>query len=164
MCISNSLMHFFFFFKSMIVSSFSGLFPTRLVEDIIIGIMSILLKKPSLLLEIAVKVFNYGTPNFMTPIQIFQFRKTSSDIELVRRDIIECKYTFTHILCIIPVTTATAERSFSTLRGLKTYLRNNIDRVRLSELAKFNIHREISCRLGIGYFYKKSWKAQFFVS
>ncbi|XP_046684428.1 52 kDa repressor of the inhibitor of the protein kinase-like [Homalodisca vitripennis] len=47
------------------------------------------------------------------------------------------------ILCTIPVTTSTAERSFSTLRRLKTYLRNTMGANRLSGLAALNIHREI---------------------
>ena len=47
------------------------------------------------------------------------------------------------IFITIPVTTSTAERSFSTLRRLKTYLRNNMNDARLNGLAKLNIHREI---------------------
>jgi len=45
------------------------------------------------------------------------------------------------ILATISVITATAERSFSTLRRLKTYFLNNIEQVRLTELALLNIYR-----------------------
>lgn len=45
------------------------------------------------------------------------------------------------ILATLPVTTVTAERSFSTLRRLKTYLRNNIGQDRLTGLALMNIYR-----------------------
>lgn len=41
----------------------------------------------------------------------------------------------------MPVTTVTAERSFSTLRRLKTYLRNNIGEDRLTGLELMNIYR-----------------------
>ena len=40
----------------------------------------------------------------------------------------------------MPVTTATAERSLSTLQRLKTYLRNTMGDKRLSALAIMNIH------------------------
>lgn len=47
------------------------------------------------------------------------------------------------ILAILPVSTASAERSFSTLRRLKTYLRNSTSENRLVGLALLNIHRNI---------------------
>jgi hypothetical protein len=47
------------------------------------------------------------------------------------------------ILATLPVTTASAERSFSTLRRLKTYLRSTMTENRLSSLALLNIHQDI---------------------
>ncbi|KAL4125945.1 hypothetical protein QTP88_010182 [Uroleucon formosanum] len=52
-------------------------------------------------------------------------------------------YELLKILAIIPISTATAERSFSTLRRLKTYLRNTTSESRLVELALLAIHRDI---------------------
>ncbi|XP_022162591.1 52 kDa repressor of the inhibitor of the protein kinase-like [Myzus persicae] len=46
-------------------------------------------------------------------------------------------------LITLPVTTATGERSFSTLKRLKTYIRNSIGQPRLNDLALMNIHRDI---------------------
>ena len=43
----------------------------------------------------------------------------------------------------LPVTTATAERSFSTLRRLKTYLRSTMSEERLTDLALMTVHREV---------------------
>jgi len=43
----------------------------------------------------------------------------------------------------LPITTATAVRSFSTMRRLKTYLRNTMAENRLNGLAQLNIHRTI---------------------
>ena len=51
--------------------------------------------------------------------------------------------TLLRIFCTIPVTTSTAERSFSTLRRLKTYLRNTMGQTRLNGLALLNIHRQL---------------------
>lgn len=47
------------------------------------------------------------------------------------------------ILATLPSSTCTAERSFSTLRRLKTYLRNTMKADRLTGLALLNIHRAV---------------------
>ena len=52
-------------------------------------------------------------------------------------------YKLLQILAILPVTTESSERSFSTLKRLKTYLRNTIGENRLNNLVLLNIHREI---------------------
>lgn len=52
-------------------------------------------------------------------------------------------YKLLKIVATLPITTATAERSFSTLRRLKTYLRNTMAENRLNGLAHLNIHRTI---------------------
>ncbi|XP_025192154.1 52 kDa repressor of the inhibitor of the protein kinase-like [Melanaphis sacchari] len=48
------------------------------------------------------------------------------------------------ILATLPVSTATAERTFSTLRRLKTYLRNTTGEDRLTGLALLSIQKEIN--------------------
>ena len=59
-----------------------------------------------------------------------------------------CEYLFPNIYVILkclltmPVSTATAERSFSSLRHVKSYLRNTMGDSRLSSLALLNIHKE----------------------
>jgi len=47
------------------------------------------------------------------------------------------------ILCIIPVTTATSKRSFSSLKRIKTYLRSTMNQSRLNGLALLNINKDI---------------------
>lgn len=47
------------------------------------------------------------------------------------------------ILATLPVSTASSERSFSTLRRTKNYLRNATGEDRLTGLALMNVHREI---------------------
>jgi len=51
-------------------------------------------------------------------------------------------YLLLKILVTLPITTSSAERSFSTLRRLKTYLRNTISESRLNGLALLNIHTD----------------------
>ena len=50
-------------------------------------------------------------------------------------------FTLIAILLTLPVTTCTSERSFSTLRRLKTYLRNTTGTTRMNGLALLNIYR-----------------------
>lgn len=49
------------------------------------------------------------------------------------------------ILCVLPVTTATAERCFSTLKYLKNYLRSTTGQSRLNGLTHLYIHSDIKC-------------------
>ena len=49
------------------------------------------------------------------------------------------------LLLTIPCSSAEAERSFSSLRRLKTYLRNSMSQQRLNHLAVLRVHRD---RLG----------------
>ncbi|ESN97896.1 hypothetical protein HELRODRAFT_146310, partial [Helobdella robusta] len=53
-------------------------------------------------------------------------------------------YTLLHILATLPVSTATPERTFSSLRRLKTYLRNTTSENRLNVLALMNIHYNVN--------------------
>ena len=47
------------------------------------------------------------------------------------------------ILATLPVSTATAERSFSTLKRIKSYIRNSSSETRLNGLGLMSIHRDI---------------------
>ena len=47
------------------------------------------------------------------------------------------------ILAVHPVTATTNERSFSTVRRLKKFLRSTMSENRLNGLASLNIHRDI---------------------
>ncbi|CAI6353633.1 unnamed protein product [Macrosiphum euphorbiae] len=47
------------------------------------------------------------------------------------------------ILSTLPISTASNKRTFSSLKRIKTYLRNTISEKRLNGLAMLNIHREV---------------------
>ncbi|GBM83972.1 repressor of the inhibitor of the protein kinase, partial [Araneus ventricosus] len=55
-------------------------------------------------------------------------------------------YILLKLLAVLPVSVATLERSFSSLRRLKTYLRNTTSESRLNGLALLSIHRDIKIR------------------
>jgi len=46
------------------------------------------------------------------------------------------------LLLVVPVSSATAERSFSALRRLKTFLRATISQHRLNHLAVLHVHKD----------------------
>jgi len=52
-------------------------------------------------------------------------------------------YNLLKILGTLPVSTASTERSSSTLKSLKTYLRNTIGQERLTGLTLLNIYRDV---------------------
>lgn len=47
------------------------------------------------------------------------------------------------LLQVVPISSATAERSFSALRRLKTYLRSTMGQKRLNNLAVLHAHRDV---------------------
>jgi len=49
--------------------------------------------------------------------------------------------TMVHILAVIPATSCSAERSFSALRILKTYMRSTMGQQRVSNIALIHIER-----------------------
>jgi len=73
----------------------------------------------------------------------------STLVELLRnkvtwRDMLsEVTNVLTLFLCL-PVTTCTAERSFSSLRRLKTYLRSTMTQKRLNHIAFLNCHKDLT--------------------
>ena len=72
-------------------------------------------------------------------------------------------FTLIKIGCTLPVTLAESERSFSTMRRLRTWLRSTMKSDRLSSLAIMNIHRNVeedykeAAKL---FFTLYSWKIQ----
>jgi len=50
------------------------------------------------------------------------------------------------ILAVLPVTTSTSERSFSSLKRIKSYLRTTMGENRLNGLSLLNIHHHIDIK------------------
>ena len=61
----------------------------------------------------------------------------------INKDIFPNIYYMLTILAVLPITTCEAERSLSTLRRLKTYLRSTMAADRLTSLALMHIHKDI---------------------
>lgn len=65
-----------------------------------------------------------------------------------RQMLSEVNKLLTLFLCI-PVTSCTAERSFSTLRRLKTFLRSTMSQERLNHVAILHVHKELTDQLDL---------------
>jgi hypothetical protein len=72
-------------------------------------------------------------------------------------------YQYLKIGATLPVTVASVERSFSTLKHLKSYLRNSMGENRLNRLANLSIHREIPIKISevVNIFSDKNRKLMF---
>jgi len=64
----------------------------------------------------------------------------------IKIKIYESVFILLKIFATSSVSTSTAERSFSILQRIKTYLRNTMGQSRLNGLANLNIHREIQIK------------------
>lgn len=75
--------------------------------------------------------------------------------------------TLLHLYLTIPLTTASAERSFSTLRRLKNYLRSTMTQKRLNHLILLHTHKKaqlvlIFIQLLMTLFQKNNQRVHFF--
>jgi hAT family C-terminal dimerisation region len=57
--------------------------------------------------------------------------------------------TLIKLFLLLPVTSATAERSFSALRRLKTYLRSTMGQSRLNHTALLQVHQDVLDKLNV---------------
>ena len=91
-----------------------------------------------------------------------KFRNGSPDVKLDSPcDVLKCLYDNDHLTFLphfskvvrifntIPATSCSAERSFSALRRLKTYIRSTMGQDRLSHLALLSIERAYANRVDI---------------
>ena len=80
--------------------------------------------------------------NFADVVRLLQQERHIADLlpELVK---------FIKLILIIPVTTCTAERSFSSLKRLLTYLRSTMTQYRLNSLSILHVHMEEAMKLDL---------------
>jgi len=56
-------------------------------------------------------------------------------------------YKLMHVALAMPISSATCERSFSTMRRINNYLRSNMEQDRFTNLSILNIERELSNKI-----------------
>ena len=91
-----------------------------------------------------VKTYNEQTQNNIC--QVTSLRSLCDIMTTVTssRNLLSEVYKLLHICCTIPVTSATAERTFSALRRLKTFLRTTMTQMRLNHVAILHTHKEMT--------------------
>ena len=57
--------------------------------------------------------------------------------------------TLTSLILVMPATNTVRERSFSTLRRIKTYLRSTMSQLRLNNIMFIHIHKDLSDKLDL---------------
>ena len=78
----------------------------------------------------------------------FQYTTVDEAADVMRQQVPEVRLLFSQVetlirlLMVIPVTSCEAERSFSSLRRLKTWLRSTMTHARLNHVAVCNIHKK----------------------
>ena len=72
------------------------------------------------------------------------FSSVSEALELCEASFYPHVHKLLTILMTLPVSSASAERSFSVVRRLKTWLRTNMSQVRMVGLALLHMHRDIN--------------------
>lgn len=106
-------------------------------------------------LEICKKIYEHILPESCTLVAEYSiWRNKWKDMQNVSRPgnpmealfLCNSNHTLLQILATMPVSTATPERTFSTLRRLKTYLRNSTSESRLTGLALLAIHHNIDVK------------------
>ena len=141
--------------EKLLIDAANGSFTDGDLSQEIIELYSRDLDKASLsnqlkMLPQLVHTYNAGNPQ--TPIREVTSLRTMCDIMnsiSVSRTLFNQIDRLLHIILTVPVTTSTAERSFSTLRRLKTYLRSTMTQTRLNNLMMLHIHKDQTDKLDI---------------
>ncbi len=77
--------------------------------------------------------------------EVLDLLKTEEEIGRLLPELLK----FIKLVLTLPVTTCTAERSFSCLRRVLTYLRSSMTQLRLNSLCILNVHREETANLNL---------------
>ncbi|KAJ8934604.1 hypothetical protein NQ318_002948 [Aromia moschata] len=92
--------------------------------------------------KFAISRVAYFFPRGVSTFKVAQLANLAH-LELCNEQAYPNMYRLLLIFCTIPVSTATPERTLSTLKHIKTYLRNSTSQNRLNGLAMMSIHREL---------------------
>lgn len=89
-------------------------------------------------LEVQLKMFHQQ----FKPTGIFELRNTLRKMSSEMRTLFKQVESLLRLLLVCPVTSCEAERSFSGLRRLKTWLRNTMGQVKLNSVALCHVHKD----------------------
>jgi len=93
--------------------------------------------------DIDQEVFEVEVKLWRTHLQKLSVHGLLDALDKCNKDLFPNVFKLLQIFATLPVTSCEPERSFSTLKRIKTYLRNSVGQLRLNGLAALNIHREV---------------------
>lgn len=119
------------------------------------------------MLKTLCKVGEVGGPSKMTTIATVIDALQSLENNPVAAAMVSQLMKLIKIYLTVPVTTATAERSFSTLRRIKSYLRSTMSQNRLNNILLLHAHKDLTDELdikqiAIDFIRKNNRRLQFF--
>ena len=87
--------------------------------------------------------FLHAQGNLTTKPDIFDIKDYFHSLSGAQLALLSQVSTVLQLILIMPATNATSERSFSTLRRVKTYLRNTMSQQRMNNLMLLHVHKDI---------------------
>lgn len=96
---------------------------------------------PKIIIKSEIKMWHQHLNNCM---EIKNKRQALDSLKICSEHAYPNVHKLLKIFCTLPVSTATPERTFSSLKRIKTYLRNTTAQVRLNGLAMMSIYRHQS--------------------
>ena len=94
-------------------------------------------------------IFNLASNNSSVTITSVRMLLNMLNNSIFGRSMCDQVYTLGLIYVTVPMTSATAERSFSTLRRIRTYLRQTMTQQRLNDCMLLHIHKELTDKVVI---------------
>ena len=75
--------------------------------------------------------------------------KQLKEMSAAQRSLLCQVFILTSLILVMPATNAVSERSFSTLRRIKTYLRSTMSQLRLNSIMTIHIHKDLADKLDL---------------
>ena len=91
-------------------------------------------------LPVMIESLRYDLPSLLSQLKAMSH---------AQRSLLHQVCTVTALILVMPATNAVSERSFSTLRRVKTYLRSTMSQVRLNSIMTLHIHKELTDKLDL---------------
>lgn len=126
-----------------ILSNFTCLFPDKTEDFDIESCCKLFKTYESILHDSLPAIWTSEAQLWSKRIAGMKIKNSLEALDICNIDAFPNVYQILRILAVLPVTTAGNERTFSTLRRLKTYLRSTMSEDRLNGLAALNIHRNL---------------------
>lgn len=98
--------------------------------------------KENLVAQLQILTVHFTASNTSQSLNILDLTRYFQSLTIGQRDLMNQVSRIMQLILVMPATNATSERSFSTLRRVKTYLRSTMKQERLNNVMILHIYRE----------------------